>query len=58
VGYNLLLPQLQPSSAAFFFCSSAFRFTSATGFIIYCSKKSQVSVLDENSKKKGHELQL
>jgi hypothetical protein len=46
------------SSAAFFFCSSAFRFTSATGFIIYCSKKSQVSVLDENSKKKGHELQL
>jgi hypothetical protein len=27
------------SSAAFFFCSSAFRFTSATDFIIYCSKK-------------------
>jgi hypothetical protein len=45
------------SSAAFFFCSSAFRFTSATDFIIYCSKKIQVSVLDKNSKKR-HELQL
>jgi hypothetical protein len=45
------------SSAAFFFCSSAFQFTSATCFIIYCSKKSQVSVLDKNSKKR-HELQL
>jgi hypothetical protein len=39
------------SSAAFFFCSSAFQFTSATDFIIYCSKKSQVFVLDKNSKK-------
>jgi hypothetical protein len=45
------------SSAAFFFCSSAFQFTSATCFIIYCSKKSQVSVLDKNSKKR-HKLQL
>jgi hypothetical protein len=46
------------TSVAFCFCSSAFRFTSATDFIIYCGKKGQVSILDKNSKKKGHELQL
>jgi hypothetical protein len=60
----LVLCELQPaaasatalfeasSSATFCFCSSAFRFTSAIDFIIYCGKKSQVSILDKNSKKK------
>jgi hypothetical protein len=45
------------ASVVFFFCPSAFQFTSTIDFIIYCSKKSQVSVLDKNSKKR-HELQL
>jgi hypothetical protein len=60
----LVLCELQPaaasaaalfeasSSATFCFCSSAFRFTSAIDFIIYCGKKSQVSILDKNSKKR------
>jgi hypothetical protein len=47
------------SSSTLFFCSCAFRFTSATDLINYCSK-SQVCVLDKIQKeeKKGHELQL
>jgi hypothetical protein len=41
------------SLAAFFFCSSAFQLTSATSFIIYCSKrKVKVSVLDKKYQKK------